>query len=247
MEIEFFTDPDRYKMLPPPVPASKAMPEWWYKAQGTLVDETEEYWREEGRPSQGTFKRCQPFTDALRTGYIIPLWRDIAFANRSFDPDIKNIDLNWGRSPYEEAERKPWASWAGIEGVDKLIPESSFSLSSPWIIRTPPGYSCYFTAPINGENPHIRLLSGIVNTDTYFNRINFFFGFRENSPAHGIFKRGMPLVQIIPFKREEWTSSINPLMPNTEEVYNYQNVDNGVTSVYTGGYKSQHGCPVKFK
>ena len=144
--------------------------------------------------------------------------------------------LNWGEN-----------GWGSVdEGIENLIPDSSFSLMSPWIIRTPPGYSCYFTAPINGENPHIRLFSGIVNTDTYFNHVNFFFGFREHSPAHGILKQGMPLVQIIPFKREEWTASITPLMPNTEEAYNQQNVKNGIDSVYIGGYKKHHGCPVKF-
>ena len=246
MEIEFFADPGRCKTLLPPVPASQAMPTWWYKAQGTFMDETEEYWREVGKPADGTFKRCQPFTDALRTGYIIPLWRDIGFADRSTDPSIKNIQLDWGRGEYREAENKPWESWAGIEGIENLIPDSSFSLMSPWIIRTPPGYSCYFTAPINGENPHIRLFSGIVNTDTYFNHVNFFFGFREHGPTHGILKQGMPLVQIIPFKREEWTASITPLMPNTEEAYNQQNVKNGIDSVYIGGYKNHHGCPVNF-
>ncbi len=53
MEIEFFADPGRCKTLLPPVPASQAMPTWWYQAQGTFMDETEEYWREAGNQQMG--------------------------------------------------------------------------------------------------------------------------------------------------------------------------------------------------
>ena len=256
MEIEFFADEEIVKTLLPPVPAAKAIPEWWLKAPRSVEGSGD---GEIGGSDVGTFKICQPFTDVLRTGYIIPLWQDIAYSDTteySDDPNSgQRISLNWGRGSTvarslkgKPVENKGWASWHDIEGVKEgLIEGTSFSFINPWIIRTPPGYSCLFTAPLNNENPAIRLFSGIVNTDTYFVRVNFFFGFRKGVSTPGILKRGMPLIHVIPFKREEWTSSITPMKKNDEE-YNMETGQvSELESHLTGGYKIHHGCPIKFK
>ena len=43
---------------------------------------------------------------------------------------------------------------------------------SLWTVRTPPGYSCLFTAPFNRFEIPFTPLSGIVETDTYYNEVN---------------------------------------------------------------------------
>ena len=253
MEIEFFADAKVVRTLPPPLLAAQAIPEWWLKAKRT-VEGT-------GDPSIGeldslTFKVCQPFTDTLRTGYIIPLWQDISYSDTSeyYGESEPRITINWGRG-YDvngtdkvPIENKSWDSWEEIGGIeDRLIHGAAFSFTNPWIIRTPPGYSCLFTEPLNNENSAIKLFSGIVNTDTYFNSVNFFFGFRKGISTPGILKRGIPLVQVIPFKREEWTSSVNPIEVNGEAYNNQKAVVNELFSHLTGGYKIHHGCPINFK
>ena len=256
--IEFYTAETQVDVLPPPVPSVKMMPAWWYNASRHVGNEWEEG---SPAPSPTTFKQCQPFTDVLRTGDMIPLWQDFSYGNVSPNSDIPQIEIDWGQGRYpfpSDAARgmeldtpiahKDWYSWAEIEGVKEgIIPNASFSFTNPWIIRTPPGYSCLFTAPINGEDPRIRLFSGIVHTDTYFNAVNFFFGMRKEAPPHGILKKGMPLVQVIPFKREEWTSVVKPIKLGSPEFNHRINVITEISSVITGAYKSQHGCPVVFK
>lgn len=252
MEIEFFAAAQAVETLVPPIPAAQAIPDWWVKAQ--LIE------KGSGDPSIGkkdhsTFKACQPFTDALRTGYIIPLWQDIAYSDTSeyYGESEPRMTINWGRGDevsgtgHTPVTAKGWGAWEEIAGIEDIIYGASFSFHNPWLIRTPPGYSCLFTTPLNNENSVIKFFSGIVNTDTYFNQVNLFFGFRKGISTPGILKRGIPLVQVIPFKREEWTSSVKPIEVNSEE-YNHQtSVINEFTSHLTGGYKIHHGCPVNFK
>lgn len=254
MEIEFFADATTVRTLLPPVPAAKAIPEWWLKAQREVLDSGD---YQIGESDGLTFKGCQPFTDVLRTGYIIPLWQDIRYADtRETSEHALKVSVNWGRgrnvASGEEGtiaiEYKSWDSWREIEGVENnLIDGTSFSFVNPWTIRTPPGYSCLFTAPLNSEDSRIRLFSGIVNTDTYFNNVNFFFGFRKDIELPGLLKRGMPLVQVIPFKREEWTSSVKSIDKYSEEYNLKQSTINELTSHLRGGYKEHHGCPIKHR
>ena len=256
--IEFYAAATKINALLPPVPAQQAMPEWWFKASGT-VDKGQ---KDIGFPDGGTFKKCQPFTDAMRMGYIIPLWQDLSYGHANDSEDDPDIIINWGRGMYPYADTDPsrsgemespvgtrnWDGWKEIKGVEEgIYPNASFSFSYPWIIRTPPGYSCYFTSPANDEDPRIRLFTGVVHTDTYFNQVNFFFGIRKGAPLTGIMKKGMPLVQVIPFKREEWTLTTNTIEMDSPEFNHHMNVIYEMSTHIEGGYKKHHGCPVVFK
>ena len=44
-----------------------------------------------------------------------------------------------------------------------------------WLIKTPPGYSCLFVKPLNHFETRFEIISGVVDTDTYINTINFPF------------------------------------------------------------------------
>ena len=71
-----------------------------------------------------------------------------------------------------------------------------------WLIKTPPGYSCLFIKPMNRLEPRFDVIPGIVDTDTYINLINFPFLVKEKKQF--LVKKGEPMVQVIPFKRESW-------------------------------------------
>ena len=252
MEIEFFAAAQVVETLVPPIPAAQAIPDWWVKAQRTEKGSGDP---SIGKKDNSTFKACQPFTDTLRTGYIIPLWQDIAYSDTSeyYGESEPRITINWGRGDEVSGTgdlpvtAKGWGAWEEIAGIEDIIYGASFSFHNPWLIRTPPGYSCLFTEPINNENSAVKLFSGIVNTDTYFNNVNYFFGFRKGISTPGVLKRGIPLIQVIPFKREEWTSSVKPIEVHSEAYNNQKAVYNEVSSHLTGGYKIHHGCPIKFK
>jgi hypothetical protein len=48
-----------------------------------------------------------------------------------------------------------------------------------------------------------KIIDGIVDTDTYLNTIHFPFILNKRDKQF-LFKKGDPMVQVIPFKREAW-------------------------------------------
>ena len=59
--------------------------------------------------------------------------------------------------------------------------------------------------------PYIPL-SGVVDTDEYFNTVNFPCIFPGLDVGHHIeLKEGTPMIQVIPFKRQEWKHTITKL------------------------------------
>jgi hypothetical protein len=102
--------------------------------------------------------------------------------------------------------------------VDKNKNLPFIKIMNPWTIKTPPGYSCLFTPPLNNSDDRFSIISGIVDTDTYEREINFPFvinGDKYNS-LDTIIERGTPYVHILPFKRDNWKMKIKK--KTTEEI-----------------------------
>ena len=74
--------------------------------------------------------------------------------------------------------------------------------TNPWIIETSPGWSVLIKPPANNWATEIELIEAIVDTDTYYNEINFPFVWTGSEEGEFIIPRGTPLAQVIPFKRE---------------------------------------------
>jgi hypothetical protein len=86
-------------------------------------------------------------------------------------------------------------------GVNKVL-----KWEFPYIVTTPPGYSTIFTHPFNRSDLPFVTLTGVVDTDTYPISIKFPFQLLEFQGDSIIIKKGTPLCQIIPIKRESWVS-----------------------------------------
>lgn len=184
-KIEFITEDALHGVVADPVPSIKFLPDWYRKLKPINMD---------ANPGQVTVKRCIPFLDALGLGYIIPT-------------PVK-IDVTLGEKPQDD-----YFSWGAA--MNPVISnhtemqtmgsgwEGTYKFENPWIIRTPPGYSCLFIPPMN-RSGLFEPVAGVVDTDTYFNRINIPFLWTPPRPWRGIIDAGEPLVQVIPFKRDEW-------------------------------------------
>jgi hypothetical protein len=79
-------------------------------------------------------------------------------------------------------------------------------------INTPNGYSLLAVHPLNRIELPFHTLSGVIDTDNFNTPINFPFYIKKN--FEGIIKTGTPLVQLIPFKRENWNIKEGQYDPN---------------------------------
>lgn len=175
-----------------------------------------------------TIKGCMPFLDGMTAGYNLKLPQDFAIAlnqtdiqnnclrhevNPSFSSNNLDIlkykiNLNTGNSNdwhgTIQVTNSPYAEKNGNMPIYKIY--------NPWIIKTPPGYSCLFIPPIGSKEDRFHIIPAIVDTDNFNLEINFPIVFNTEKYKNsyiGLLKKGTPYVQIIPFKRESWKMKIN--------------------------------------
>jgi hypothetical protein len=174
--------------LPHPTPATKTIPDWYKDMPRARDPDTNEptdrlVWADAkyGKLRSGmTLKQCIPLRDYLTSGYIIPLWGDIAASMRDNVPFFA-----W---QYDDVTKMGW---------------HPMKLMSPWAFKTPPGYSSFFFSPRYYKGL-IEVLPAIVDTDTHHN-VNFPFVYHGENNVDCVIERGTPVIQVVPFKRESWT------------------------------------------
>lgn len=185
--IEFLTLPDQMGRFPHPYPASKAVPDW---IKAMPMD----------RGGGPTLKRCPPFLEAMTAGYIIPAPADVQF---EVSPDAK---MSW-QSRDKVIGGHFGSQFQGAPFGNELV----LKFINPWVIRTPPGYSTLITAPFNRFHMPFVALSGIVETESYYREVHLPMICTMRPGTRFLLARGTPLVQVIPFRREKWTSEALPL------------------------------------
>ena len=181
------TNKDMLNVWPHPQPASRFIPEE-YKKLGRFTD---------NNFHAPTVKTCMPFLDSLTAGYIIPFDQDYVV-----DP----IETDFTVWP---ANRKPLDDFGFHnkaqlpESWKKFSGDNAGKFMNKWLIKTPPGYSCLFIKPMNRIEERFDIIPGIVDTDQYINTINFPFILRKRDKQF-LIKKGEPMIQVIPFKRDSW-------------------------------------------
>lgn len=192
-----------YKVFPHPYPASESAPDWYRKQN--------RYWGNELRvkevmPNNGlintTIKGCMPVFDAMTAGYYIPLYSDV---------DVKANDNGhagtiWGTQFSSVISVHNPEQYDSYPLDRNVYSEYALKFENPWIIKTPPGYSCLFIHPLHYDDLPFKSVSGVVDTDTYPLPVNFPF-FIKNGFS-GILETGTPMIQVIPFKRDKWKMEV---------------------------------------
>ena len=187
-KIKFIaTNQEMVDIWPHPRPASRFIPKEYKKLERFT----------KGNIHEPTIKVCIPFLDSLTAGYIIPFDQDYLVDPVENDFSVTPANKEQNDFGYHKKAQLPleWQKNSG-EKAGKFI--------NKWLIQTPPGYSCLFTHPMNryGET-RFKIIEGIVDTDTYLNTIHFPFILNKRDKQF-LFKKGDPMVQVIPFKREAW-------------------------------------------
>jgi hypothetical protein len=166
-----------------------------------------------------TVKGCIPFLETLTTGYLLKIPRDYKINFNKFKGDTDNpmngihedkiypkpnLNINFESNHHiKQLQGSPLLRKNLDKHVSKFV--------NPWIIKTPPGYSCLFISPLNNSDDRFSIIPGIVNTDKYDSEINFPFIVNGDKYPYieDVIKKGTPYVQIIPFKRENWKMKLS--------------------------------------
>jgi hypothetical protein len=214
--IEFSAHEDYFVMKEDyPTPIKLNIPEWYKKLNNTVLEKT--------------VKGCMPFLDALTSGYLLKLPQDFYLKHNVDSKNINNekikdsfqtFGLN-GLGPLLSSKYLNLNAAIDTHAIEQL--EGSpfveknknlpfYKIINPWKIKTPKGYSCLFVPPLNNSDDRFSIISGIVDTDTFPNEINFPIVINgDKYPIlETLIKKGTPYVQIIPFKRDSWEMTFKP-------------------------------------
>jgi hypothetical protein len=167
-----------------PKPSKEYIPEWYKKAP---------FW-----------KSCSPFLDSFLTGYTLELWQDIEVIKL----DGQNLTIKWDENnPAPINHRDPEVTnnfpKAGMDLPTSEYETIHFTWNSPYAMQTPKGYSLLITHPLNRLDLPFTTLSGVIDADVQpisDGALPFFF----KKDFQGVIKKGTPIAQVIPFKRENW-------------------------------------------
>lgn len=182
-----------------PVPSVSLIPDW-YKNLNQYMYPSKKLRVREGR-ANGTVKRCSPFLDAITSGYLITTNEDVIV---DFENGVPHI--NW-RTDNDAVSIHNFEQTDGIQIPDEYD-KQIFKWNNWQHIELPKGYSLLVTHPLNNFTLPFWTMSGIVDCDTYGQAIQFPFLLKKN--FEGIIKKGTPVAQLIPFKREDWYSETKP-------------------------------------
>ncbi|MFB9950598.1 DUF6065 family protein [Rhizobium puerariae] len=201
-KITFLCRKEDEGVIPAPVRAKTALPDWFRKLPPVSEDHLSP------TDSGLTVKRCMPFLDAMATGWVIGL---AATVRMEITDAGKTVNCGWD---FDRTLVSNHASHQVAGNPREPLPPCKFH--NYWTIRTPPGWSCLFLAPLNRPNGVFEVVAGVVDTDTYQSEIHFPF-FATGEDGLHVLERGTPIVQIIPFRRETSDLEADIRAENAEE------------------------------
>lgn len=225
VKVEFWSEDPEICANNPPYPSKNSKVNWLrnmppYISGGVQTNNPDLSVLEKGNK---TIKTCPGINDHLGLGYIIPLWTDL----------IVRYDCFTGNISIEAFDKKTEHHFHDIKQLTKCPVEKTVSpynlvlnLHSPWKLKVPEGYSTYILHPYWLEtDEYFTILPGIVDNDT-FHTLNLILKWNKLGRGEHLLKKGTPLAQIFPFKREKFSLSISseaskkPITKHEDTIFN---------------------------
>lgn len=220
-----------------PTPAIFERPSWW-KDMPKGINEHEYNFN-----NNKTIRSCPAINDAFNFGYIlytpVDIYIDVTDEENIFWklPDI-NLSVhgdNQLATFFDYHDKKQTEKYIIDENYCKQV----FKMNTLWGIKTDPGYSTWFTHPIGRNNLPFRIFDAIVDTDKF--PAIFPYSFVVRKDFKGVIKSGTPFMQIIPFKRDDFSHTIVE-----KDIFSLQKKATSVSSFFGGGYKKLFWSRKKF-
>jgi len=187
-----------------PLPAKRYLPDWYKKLKPLKEDLPKSGGSLLSHISKNkSAKKCVPFMDTFTSGYILETWCDLEVMEKVDEIGNRDFEINWIDMDWVPIQER-------IQTEGLVVPEGYYkrkvSLQTPFFIKTPPGYSVIISQPFNRFDLPFLALTGIVDTDVHpMFPGNFPLFVKKGS--NGIIPKGTPLIQILPFKRDSWSST----------------------------------------
>jgi hypothetical protein len=175
-----------------PKPANKFIPEWWRTTPLVETSVTTE------EVIVGNVKNCPSFPDYFSKGVIIPMWADTLLKydrnTNQFSWRTSHPDFSW--SVHGNEQFLTHVPFKFFNQTGKFV----FKANCPWKIITPPGYSVYQLPLFYHYTNDFTVFPGVIDTDTHHDINQQVLLTADKDEI--LIKRGTPLVQYVPFKRE---------------------------------------------
>lgn len=194
MEITFTAYDYENGTLEKPIPAIDNVPEWYKKAKSYLGDKPIPSLTGE---AAATVKKCMPLFDMMTAGYLLTTHCDLFVQQINGETIYQWVGNDAvAFQPIEQTQGHP--AFANEKSAARFL--------HPWSVKTPKGFSLLFLPPSHRETP-FNVLPGIIDSDKYHAPINTFFTLKDRN-FQGLIPAGTPFAQLIPIKRENWTSKL---------------------------------------
>ena len=233
MIITFRCDPALIDLLPRPVQARAALPDWLRQMAPRVPSAVH------GR-SIRTVKQCPPFVDAMTHGFMVLLPCDVRVeaGQFSWDWSLPTLALtSHPRAPLSFHVPEQIAGSPLARGTQSAIKFNSF-----WTVELEPGWSLMAVHPINRDDLPFRLVTGLIDADR-FNDIGINFPAVWTDPGFaGVLARGTPIAQCFAVPREMPTLTFEAM--SRERVGRYEALAGKIMSgpgAYRKGYRGKRG------
>jgi hypothetical protein len=182
---------------PQPEPMSKNLPVWW-RTQEPYVGGKKQVIN--GAYNE-TIKKCPGIQDLLFTGYLLKFPCDIYIdtTEGSIQFDVHEVH----QPSFSMHKKDQVASW---DFSREQYMDDVFRVHPMWVVGTQKGYSTLFVHPSFHDSLPFRIVPAIVDTDMYWS--DGWFSVIIERGFKGVIEKGTPLVQCIPFKREQFEMNI---------------------------------------
>ena len=202
MRVVFRCDPALIDILPRPIAARQALPDWLREMPNKAFSQTH------GQDVR-TLKQCPPFIDAMIHGFMMPLACDVLVRDGKFSWDWDLPPLSVHSHPRSPLSFHAPAQLAGTPLHNEK--SAAIKFNSFWTIEIEPGYSLYATHPANRDDLPFRTLTGLVDADR-FNAVGILFPAVWVDPDFsGALPAGTPIAQCFAVKRDPLELAFEPM------------------------------------
>ena len=203
------------KVAPKPVPAVEMLPKWFKDMSPFIATLENPEAKHSSVSNQGvnhSAKKCTPMLDALTSGYIIQLWADV-YVDASDKYETPLITWKVSKNLFEMH-----GSQAQEVGTPTGFHPQPYKYLNFWRIITPVGYSIMVNQPYGFNDTNLQAVPAVIDSDKSSLQILPPLWIKKGFV--GVIEKGTPIIQVTPFKRENWKAKHTCLKDGE-----YQNIE----------------------